>query len=158
MDENSKAVKIVKSLINLVGVTAGIILASIGAIMFLSAIFNLYVFNIKSPEYSYGDYYKCDIFDVDRIEASILLGSNNSPEIALKAPTNKVQKEKVSQLTEEQKKKLREKYKECVEKLKKDNEEKFKTSEKRHIATGLSFMIVGFPLIFFYQRKKKVAE
>ncbi len=123
--------------------------------MFLSAIFNLYVFNIKTPEYAYSDYYKCDIFDVDRIEASILLGSNSSPEIALKPPTSKAQKEKISQLTEEQKKKLREKYQECIEKVKKDNEEKFRISEKRHIATGLSFMIVGFPLIFFYQRRKK---
>jgi len=159
MSDSNKAVKIIKSLTDLVGVTAGIILASIGAIMFLNSVFNLYIFNIKTPEYMYSDEYRCSQFDVDRIEAERLTGRGAGPvAMQLGAPNMTAvsnPRAQAPELTKEQKEALQKKFKECKEKVRKESEEKFETGEKRHIATGLAFMIVGFPLIFFYQRRKR---
>ncbi len=159
MSMENKTVKIVKSLINLVGVTAGIVISSVGAIMFLNAVFNLYVFQISEPRYSMSSDYECAVFDVDRIEAQMLTGVSAGPaaiplEKGLPAKQDKTQ----VRLSEEQKEKLRKKYEQCKKELAEKNQKLFETDQKRSMATGLSFMIVGFPLLYFYQRKKKGAE
>jgi hypothetical protein len=46
-----KATEIIKNLINLVGVTAGIIITAIGSIMLLNSFLKLYVFGIETDSY-----------------------------------------------------------------------------------------------------------
>jgi len=57
-------------------------------------------------------------------------------------------------LTEEDKKFLKKKYEECIEKAKKDDEEAFVQRKKMDLTDGLAFLIVGFALLFFYQRRR----
>ncbi len=145
-----KAIKIVKSLIDLVGSAAGIVIVAIGGIMFLNALFNLYVFKIESPAYT-SNLYKCDVFDVDRLWATSLTGAP-TPVALPDSPVRKIQN--FGDLSQEDIKKLRQKYDECVKEVKEQERQEFYTNQKRSMATGLAFMIVGFPLIFFYQRRK----
>ncbi len=155
----NKTVKIIKSLIDLVGVTAGIVISSVGAIMFLNAVFNLYVFQISEPRYAISDEYECAVFDVDKIEAQMLTGVNAGP-VAMPLDKNATAKQgkELIKLSKEQKNDLRKKYEKCKKDLEEKNQKLFETDQKRSMATGLSFMIVGFPLLYFYQRKKKGVE
>jgi hypothetical protein len=143
-----KAVKLVISLINLVGVTAGIIIGSIGAIMFLNAVFTLYLFGIDTAKYNNFEY-RCDAFDVDRIGAKLITGIDTHG-LSISGITTNIQ-----ELTKEQVETLREQYNECKEQASADAKEEFVMDQKRNMATGMAFMIVGFPLMYFYQRKRK---
>ena len=155
--EESRAVKIIRSLINLVGVTAGIIITSIGAILFFNALFNLYVFKIDQPEFGPDRTYLCDEYNVDLIEARRLAGNLGRPRGTMAPPPKSANVGEVAgkKLTEAQKAKLRKKYNQCLEKAKKENKQRFRISQKRRIATGLSFVLVGIPLILFYQKRRK---
>ena len=154
--EESRALKIIKSLISLVGVTAGIILVSVGGVMFLNSLFNLYVFKLQDE---YRDDYKCQIYDLDAIEAQKLLGYDNPRPIPLSvgvAPTSsEIKKEKIVNLTEEQKEKLKRKYRECKKEAEAESQRRYELGQKRSFATGLSFLLVGLPLIFFYQGRRR---
>ena len=149
MTENkSNAVKIVSSLVNLVGVTAGIIIVAIGSIMFLESIFKIYIFDIKEDKYNSFEY-RCDQFDIDNIEARRLLGQDFGPIHA------KTIVKDIKNLSEEEKEFLRKKYNQCVEDAKQKSQKQYLNNRKMNIATGLAFIIVGFPLLYFYQRRRK---
>ncbi len=150
----SKAGEIIKNLVNLVGVTAGIIIVSIGAIMFLESVFKIYIFDLKQDRYNRFDY-RCEKFDIDSIEAMRLTGRGDLGvlnEVQLSA-TKKT--EKAKKLTKEEKDFLRKKYQECKKEVKIEAQKDFERGEKMDIAEGIAFMLVGFPLLFFYQRRRK---
>ena len=87
----NKAVKIIKSLIALVGVTAGIIISAIGAIMFLQSMFKLYLFDIKQDRYDSWEY-RCQQYDIDSVEARRLLGDDFLPMVESKVSQKKSDK------------------------------------------------------------------
>ncbi len=146
----SKITKIVNNIINLIGVTVGIVITVIGAIMLISSFLKVYVFHI---EYKYDgcndfSYNKCEQFDIDTIGANRLMG--NKP-VTL-SPTSEKQ---ILKLTKEEKEKLRKKYKECQQEAEQKSHEKFLIREKNHLATGIAFVIVGLLLLFFYQKRNR---
>ena len=147
----NKAVKIVKSLVGLVGVTAGIIISAIGAIMFLESIFKVYVFDVQNGRYNNYEY-RCEQYDVDSIEARRLVGDNIHM-LETKAPVKN--KDAIKELTEKQRTFLKNKYKECKIESKEDSYKDFINGEKMDIATGIAFILVGLPLLYFYQRRRK---
>lgn len=147
----TKAESIISNLINLAGVTIGIIILSIGAIMFFKSIFKLYILDIKQDRYNSFDY-QCNIYDIDRIEASRLTGIGDIEPAAINLERKQKENKK---LTEEEKEFLRKKYQECKEKVKKENEENFVRGQKIDIADSIAFILVGIPLIYFYQRRRK---
>ena len=149
----SKAVDIIKNLVNLVGITAGIIIASIGGVMFLNSILKLYIFDIKTDRFSSFEY-RCNQFDLDNIRARKLVGGGFNP-MPIEVEMIEKNNQKNKKLTEEDKKFLKKKYEECIEKAKKDDEEAFVQRKKMDLTDGLAFLIVGFALLFFYQRRKK---
>ena len=151
----SKAEGIIKNLVNLVGVTAGIILTSIGAIMFLDSVFKLYVFDVKQDRYNNWEY-QCQQYDIDSIEARRLVGDNFvGPLGAIEIrPKKEVEKED-KKLTKEEKEFLEKKFKECKKEAKETAEKNFQRREKMDIADGIAFMVVGFALLYFYQRRRK---
>ena len=149
-ESTSKAVGVIKSLVSLVGVTVGIIISVIGAIMFLESIFKLYVFDVQEGRYS-NYTYRCEQYDIDSIEARRLVGMDFGPAIQVKTPSTK----KIAKLTEAEKKKLREQYTKCKKEAKEEAHKSFVNGEKMDIATGIAFILVGLPLLYFYQRKRK---
>ncbi len=153
----NKTVGIVKSLINLVGVTAGIIITAIGAIMFLDAVFKLYIFDIKQDRYTSLDY-RCQQYDIGSIEANRILGNDlimgPIPAVGI-SPRKTNERESGKELTEEEKEFLQKKFKECKEEARKSAEENFRRGEKMDIASGLAFVLVGLPLLYFYQRRRR---
>ena len=157
-EHKSKAVEIISKLVTLVGVTAGIILVSIGAIMILQSFLTIYVFGIDTPQYGGYNEFSCEMYDVEKIKARKLSGYQSFGPIA--APVNidksspqntKIKKE----LSQEDKEFLSKKYEECKEKTKKEGKEKFIRGEKHDIANGIAFLITGFALLFFYKTKRK---
>jgi hypothetical protein len=151
----SKAEGIIKSLVNLVGVTAGIIIVSIGSIMFLESVFKIYIFDIKEDRYNSFEY-RCEQFDIDSVEARRLVGTNLNMPVSL-SPV-KENSQKISKLTKEDKEFLRKKFEECKKETKKEAQEDFERREKMDIAEGIAFMLVGFPLLYFYQRRRKTRK
>jgi hypothetical protein len=153
---SSKAEGIIKSLVNLVGVTAGIIIVSIGAVMFLESIFKIYIFDLKQDRYSRFDY-RCEQYDIDSIKARKLIGDRDFlMEGALNvAPIKQAKDKKNKKLTKEEEKFLERKYKECKLEAKTEAEKDFQRKEKMDIAEGIAFMLVGFPLLYFYQRRRR---
>jgi len=159
----SKAEGIIKSLVNLVGVTAGIIIVSIGSIMFLESVFKIYIFGIDHGRYN-SFAYRCDQFDIASVEARRLIGTNTNltvdvamlelPEKRLNSKDEKKQKQK--RLTKEEVQFLQTKYKECKKEAKQEAKENFERGEKMDIAEGIAFMLVGFLLLYFYRRKRRI--
>jgi len=148
---------IIRSLVSLVGVTAGIIITTIGVIMFLESIFKIYVFDLKQDRYNRFDY-RCEQFDVDSIEARRLMGQGDFNNIARIDIAIKPSSEKAKKLTKEDKEFLQNKYKECKKEAKEEAQNDFQRSEKMDIAEGIAFMITGFTLLYFYQRKRKTTK
>ncbi len=147
----NKVTEIIKNLINLIGVTVGIVIMSIGAIMLISSFLKVYVFHI---EYNgYDDFsYKCEQFDVDFIEANRLRGNNFGSKPAIMNSENEKQ---VAKLTEAEREKLRKKYKECKKEAQQEAHKKFLVQEKIHLATGIAFVVVGIPLLIYYQKRSR---
>lgn len=153
----TKAEGIIKSLVTLVGVTAGIIIMAIGVIMFLESVFKIYVFDLKQDRYNSYEY-RCQQYDVDSIKANRLLGNRGLMPIELElgmAQSGNGKTDKDKDLTKEDIKFLKEKYSECKKEVKEEAEKNFQRGEKMDIAEGTAFMIVGFALLFFYQRRRK---
>jgi len=147
----SKVTKIVKNIINLIGVTVGIVITVIGAIMLISSFLKVYVFHIQSD--GYNDYtYQCEQFNIDTIEANRLMGNNFGPKPVVVSPENTKQ---ILKLSEQDKEKLRKKHKECLLEAEQKSHNKFLTKQKINLATGIAFVVVGLPLLFFYQKRNK---
>jgi len=143
---------IIKSLVSLVGVTAGIIITAIGVIMFLESVLKIYIFDLKQDRYNSFEY-RCEQYDIDSIEARRLMERDFDGvrvDIAMNPSSEKVKK-----LTKENKKFLQNKYKECKKEAKEEAEKQFQRGEKMDIAEGIAFMITGFTLLYFYQRKRR---
>lgn len=150
-EKYGKAEAVIKSLVQLVGVTAGIIILSIGAIIFLESIFKLYIFDLKEDRYNNFDY-RCEKYNVDSIRANKLLGFQD--EFMLTKPIVKNDK-KIEKLTQEDIEFLEKKYKECKKEAQKEAEKEFQKREKMDIAERIAFILVGFPLLYFYQRRER---
>ena len=148
-----KSINIIKNLVNLVGVTIGIIISSIGVIMFLESVLKLYIFDLKQDRYNSFEY-RCQQYDIDSIEAQRLIGQGDfiPMDINLKRQSNT---NKIKKLTREDKRFLQNKYKECKKESKEEAEKQFQRGEKMNIAEGIAFMVTGFTLLYFYQRRKK---
>ena len=155
---NTKAVTIISKLINLVGVTAGIILVSIGGIMLLQAMLKLYVFGIEQGRFASQDYFTCGVYDIDRMHAQSLTHIPSGPQpLEIAPPKFATQKpaKTYEDLSAEDKEFLRTKYEECIKKEKEGQIKSFKRDKKMDIADGVAFLLIGALLLFFYQRKKK---
>jgi hypothetical protein len=57
--------------------------------------------------------------------------------------------------SESEKKELARKHEQCILEEDKKAKEKYFANKKEDMADGLAFLIVGFPILFFYQRRKK---
>jgi len=152
--KTTKVIELIGKLTKLVGVSAGIVLISIGGIMLLQAILKLYVFDIKTSQYPtiYG---ACDVYDIDRLRAVSLTGSP-APVLDPEPIKSSRNTKKYSELTKEDKEFLKRKYSECIKKEQKSREESFSRDMKMDIANGIAFSLVGSLLLFFYGRRRKL--
>ncbi len=148
---NSKAEGIISNLINLSGVTIGIIILSIGAVTLFQSFFKLYIFDIKKDTYG-SSYYKCEIFNIDTVRANEIMGRKVPFDLDMRV---EVKNKNIKNLTKEDKDFLRNKYQECVKESKKEDMDNFQRGQKTNIAEGLAFILVGIPLIYFYQRRRR---
>jgi len=62
---------------------------------------------------------------------------------------------KIEKLTQEDIEFLEKKYKECKKEAQKEAEKEFQKREKMDIAERIAFILVGFPLLYFYQRRER---
>ncbi len=176
---NNKTEGVIAGLVNLAGISAGIIILAIGSIMFLENIFKYYIFNIKNDYYGNSDWV-CEKYNIEKAEIDKLLETKvgnitpiaGGPLKLSQAEINMVtfgpdfdnlnskqfqkqQKKQDLQLTAEEKEKIKNYYQKCIEKTKKEDTERFANQVRRNIATALAFIFVGLPLIIFYQRRRK---
>lgn len=144
-----KATEIIKNLVNLVGVTAGIIITAVGSIMLINSVLKVYVFGIEVNSH-FDPKWTCEKYDWETREFKKLENNMLSSDVNVNININNDKKE----LTQEQKEELDKKHKECLldEEIKAKN--KYFANKKEEMGDGLAFLIVGLPILFFYQRRK----
>lgn len=167
IEKKEKKGGIVKNLINLVGVTAGIILMSIGAITFFNVFLQNYVFGVDGERYGYERTIeeRCDMYNPDKEElneAMKKLGTTDPRYMpveyvaTLQVKDKKEKKDKIKEkLTENEKKILKDKYNKCLADEKTKDERRIKNNNGRQMAWGLAFLIVGTPILWFYHRRRE---
>ena len=141
-----KATAIIKNLINLVGVTVGITITAIGSIFLIGSFLKLYVFGIERDAY-FEPKWACEKYDWETKELNNIVSYDETTN----SNTNKNKKEP----TKEEKDRLNKKYKECIADEEKNEKEKYFLTKTDDMIQGLAFLIVGLPILFLYQKRKK---
>ncbi len=126
-----KAVAIIKSLINVVGTSIGVVLIAVGAVMLINATLKLTVFQLESSPHF--EAYRCDQY----IEMDHGM-----------FPAN--EKSEMTKLTPQQREK---KYTECIVREQKREKKRFSNEKKHNLIDGTALLLVGIPLFVFYMRR-----
>jgi hypothetical protein len=145
------ATEIIKKLINLVGVTSGIIITAIGSIMLISSFLKLYVFGIEKGAH-FDPKWSCNIYDIEeKITNDLLYSAKNVHILEIDSENKNIKKV----FSEKEKEELAKKHKKCILDENQKEKEKYFLSKKENMADGLALLIVGFTILLIYKMKKK---
>ncbi len=168
-----KKTGIIKNLANLVGITTGIILFSIGAITFLNIFLKSYIFKADGDRYGYyaeNIEQQCEYLNPEKEELNNALKKINSgnpmyfnsPKLVQPIDTvkenskdSKEKTDKKEKLTEKEKGILKKAYDKCLVDKKEERDIRKKKERGQQMAWGLSFLLVGIPLLWFYHRRRE---
>ena len=118
---------------NFAGVLIGLIMISIGSVMFLNAFAKLYVFGYTSSAYFSAE---------DNCRNNVLY----EPAPLVFEKTQRAPKDT---------KKTPEEMKKCIEKAEQKEEKRYTRDKTEDIINGFILIIIGFPLWFFHRQRKE---
>lgn len=121
---------------NFAGVLIGLIMISIGSVMFLNAVAKLYVFGYTSSSYFSADE-RCENNNIYEPAPFVLPDAQPVDKLIKKTP---------------------EEIKLCIEKSEKKELKRYTRDKQEDIISGLILIIIGFPLWFFHKQRKEKEE
>ncbi len=139
-----KTLLILKNAVNLIGSSVGVILLAVGSVMLLNAVLKGYVFGLEKD--SYYSQYECDhiLYPLDYDDRLMAF-----EEVDLVTESDEVASDG---MTDEER---QEKYKACQDRMEERAQEQFHNRTMHSMIDGLTAVIVGGALLWYYSRRPK---